>query len=186
MKSLSAGLIVLPFLISSTWGAVTFSGGTGGNPVVMTITSDLHIPLSTAINGPRVGFVLEDVYATGRTTPAGGTPTTNTITGYLGGELTSVVLVYSVDFGAGAIDPNDLYVFFDGGLIQAPAGAVFTIRAGSMTLPASTELPDFQPTAITAIIDENGIAISNPQPIPEPSAILLGAAASLALLRRRR
>lgn len=197
MKTLVTHLAVCAGLISSATAAISFSGGTGGDPVVMTLTSDLRLPIQFTGTGISFLLVLEDAYLTGQ-------PTTYSLPGTTYGNPGGITAAFElgggglVEFSGYAnsgtiggdyarVDPNDLILGFTISGLGGPVtiGDTLVIRAGSVTLPAGVALPN---GVISSVIGTypDGTDLTMVEAVPEPSAAVLGLSAAGLLWGRRR
>ena len=192
-----AAVATLLFGTSSAHAAIVFSGGTGGAPVVVTVTEDIYIPINVATPGNySVSIVLENVYST----PPGdfvinpqtvyGAPGSIALEHDPAGVGPTVPANQYNSFGVlpaafGDISNVDfvMYLYFPGPQ-DIGVGDQLVLRAGSVTLNSTVPLPNNPVTTLFAAGDWS-TSISGPIPVPEPSAALLGFAGAALLISRR-
>lgn len=197
MKTSFATAAVLAGLVSCGMAAVTFSGGSGGDPLVLTLTSDLRLPVQFTGDGQSFILLLEDAYLTDQQT-TWATPTTSygstgsiTVAFEMGDgsliEFTDYSVMGPLNGNYARIDPNDFVMTFT---INPASGLVngddtLLIRAGSITMGPGVAVPD---AAISSVMGLNpdGTDLTFILPVPEPSVALLLGVGGIPLLRRRR
>ncbi len=187
-------LLVAILAISSaleTHAAVTFSGGGPGN-LVVTVTSELRIPVVGTIQSPGTVFtvVLKDVYSAAQ--PANsGIPSTAYASGIAAKmeRSPSLATLNASSYGTWGSSSRDFVMIFTfnaffGSQLSNPSlqniDRVFVISPGTITLPSTygIQAPDQAVSSIQLYSFGNLI--------PEPGTALLGALGSLFLMRRRR
>lgn len=195
MKALGYSLILIGGLIVPVQAAITFSGGTGGAPVVMTLTSDLQLPVTLGGVGTSFGLVLEDAYLTAPgsawqlPSTAYGSPGSIAAEFLQAGGTTVSFTAYG-QFGPlngdyARIDPNDLVILFTLPAFNAVPGDTFIIRTGSVTLDPSVPLPTGNFSSYIGI-SGGGVDMTNVVPVPEATTALLGTLGGIALAVRRK
>jgi len=197
MKTSLYTAAVLVGLYSTGVAAVTFSGGTGDDPVVMTLTADLRLPVIYTGSGTDFAIVLEDAYSTNPgfnwTVPSSsyGSPGSITAAFEMGNgdviEFESYASSGTLTAEYARIDPNDLVLFFRlATLIPLVDGDdTLVLRAGSVTFGSGLPVPDGAATSIMGV-NFSGVDLTAILPIPEPSVAVLSLLGIIPLLRRRR
>ncbi|MCP5547508.1 MAG: PEP-CTERM sorting domain-containing protein [Akkermansiaceae bacterium] len=198
MKQVLYLACLVMFLVTPSWGAgtvslpITFSGG-GASDLVVTVTSELRIPVYGRIPHPGILFTLvwEDVFNTDQT-PASGLPATPYTSGI---RATMMAGPGGPTWDAAAYESwgtsgRDLEMTFRFNLLFGSQMASlvnvafpdndFVIHPGSVTLPASAGMP--LPTNAPSGISLYAIGV----PVPEPSFVGLLGMGALLLLRRRK
>ena len=191
-----ACLVLFP--VTPSWGAgtvslpITFSGG-GASDLVVTVTSELRVPVYGRIPRPGTQFTLvwEDVFDTDQA-PAAGLPVTPYASGIRarmvsgpGGPTWEAMAYQSWQaFGRNLEMTFQFNPVFGSQMAQVVNFSFpeneFVIHPGSVSLPSSAgmPLPTNEPTGIS--LYAMGV------PVPEPSSVALLGTGSLLLIRRRR
>lgn len=193
-KPLLAILSAIAALTCSATGAIIFSGGTGGQPVVMTITEDITFTINRNVQTQYLGLVIKNVYTTGPGYTMGDVPPTNyssagSIKATNGSQTGSgYYSTGTLDFSYNDLKTRDFLLTITRGQGWTfTNGSQVTIHAGSVTMTEWVLLPD-KPVTSVLLVDGGVVTSISGQVavVPEPAAMLLGSMGMIALLRRRR
>lgn len=194
--ALMAGAFLTLLSAPSALGAVIFGGGTDGNPVTLTITEDIVIPITqSSANHFLFGFIFKDVYDSPQAFTGTIPPTSHSDSGVIHATLdpgngasiasTSYNTWGGYSLPVGDLTPLDFFGILAFSFTPVAEGGSFVIHAGTIVLAPSVLLPD-NPVSEILVMNSSSVALGSTT-IPEPSTLVLSfALGGAAFLRRRR
>lgn len=188
MKLLSPLLFSFALLTSAASAAISFSGG--GTSITVSVTDLPAFTISTVGSSYQFTLMFENVYSSPVTVEAGGYSTSPILTSINGGANLSSVFNIASSGESGIqrsfivmIQPERPGGFAIGDVVKIQD---FTVTFDNANFsPGLYQLPN-DVNSGSVFLADGWDRISNVAAIPEPSAALLGAFGTLALLRRRR